>query len=393
MKFKRSGGEWLEVQGPDDEILKWPNAAWDKICRTSDPRSLETDLPVLYKKDKQGRWREMSFSLSLDAVVGMPCLVKTMKTTGLKGRVWSSPIKPVGSKYYSDVIQERLIAAHKKKRDRDGWVEDKEDVALSEPMLLHHYNEYKSHLSFPALIMPKLNGIRATYKPSHGLLSRKRNPFSKLYTLESELKVLGMTVDGELWKPGCSLESIVSMVKGGSLDIELHIFERPQGGAYATRIATLIKELKRGNYPHIKVIPIAVVNSHEEIREYFETIKDLNGVDGAVVRNMNVKYEWDTRSKGVLKVKEVIHREYVVEAIRYDTDVLGSLIKFVFDAGEQGSFEYVPAWSKERRLEAYVNHLNGKEVFIGVPYTLEFREYTRSGLPKHIMNLQERAYE
>jgi len=200
MKFYR-GDEWRTVRSPSNEKLIWPDDAWDRIKRTDNTVSLETDLKALYKKDKKGRWRTMTFSLTLDHVIGMPCLVKTMVTPGLKHRKWSSPIKEVGSKYYSDVIQERLIAAYKKKRDRDGWLESKNEVALSEPMLLHHYDQFKEHITFPALILPKLNGIRATFKPTFGLMSRKRNSFTKLPVLLNELQDLGITVDGELWAP------------------------------------------------------------------------------------------------------------------------------------------------------------------------------------------------
>ena len=396
MKFKVATGiTWWSVYKPDSFKLylqSCSNALTTtgvQIKVTAD-QVWFTDLPPLYKKDKAGRWQTMEFSLKLTE--GLSMKRRTIKTPGLKTKEYNTPIKVVASKYYSDSIQDQLQSTWNKKHNRDGWLISKDAPSLSEPLLLHHWDQYKDNIRYPACIMPKYNGIRCTYKPHVGLMSRKRNPF-KIPHLEEQCWKLGMNVDGELWAPGCTLEEIVSLVANDPTGRLLYmLFNRPQGGTFIDRMAVLLKEVSRDT-PNLCVVPIAVVNSEVEAEAAFLHISKMDGVDGAVICNTDYSYEFDIRSKDVLKMKSLITDEFIVTAVGYDDDAIGKLIRFTFHCPGVGPFDYIPAWSKEIRKQRYEVHIDGSVRFIGKLYTLTFRERTAKGLPKHITSILERSYE
>jgi len=362
----------------------------------SDEIEVTCDLPILYKMHGNGEWQELRFMLVLGR---SPGIRRVITCKGVKDRVWDSPIVGAVTKAYSSVLETRLQSAWNKKRNRDGWTEHKGAAVLSEPMLLHHYDLFKDRITLPALQFPKLNGIRCIYEVGYGMLSRKRNLFD-LPHLKGQLRKLERTVDGELWHPDWDLETIVSRVKGGhkyddTKELEFHIFDRPHGGSYLQRMAVLIKDLKdvSGDTPNIKVVPMKLVNTYEEIGINHEIIKKMKGVDGSVVRNLNCPYEWNGRSYNVLKIKDIISREFVVDAVLCDEDAKhGRMIKFSFASGA-GSFLVVPNWSKERRSIKYAEYQVGDEVFIGDRFTVDFREWTAKGLPRHVVSTTARDYE
>lgn len=394
MRFEHEG-KYYSVYKSRDIFLPLDGTTYQPRLTGREDKSvsLETDLPTLYKQDKKGRWQTLTFRL-ICTKDPLAALSRTIETEGLKTREWVAPIKRVNSKHYSDVVQERLQAAWKKKKDRDGWVENKLDLVVQEPMLLHHYD--KDKVTFPLLISPKLNGVRAVYLKNKGLYSRKRNKFEYLQYIKEELGILGMNVDGELWHPLLDLEDIVSVVKGGAPvpPVQYHIFEAPSDDpSYPRRLAEVMRHMPIGNFEYLKVVPVLKVNNEEELKVAKGAIKEMYPkTDGLVARTMDCKYEWDSRSWSTLKIKDEIEHEFIVERVHYDEDTLGKLIVLTF--GHEGlRFKYVPAWSKEERKSRYEAWECGADVYEGRIYTLTFREWTKKGLPKHIMGLQERNYE
>ena len=395
IQFYRPGLEPSLITEYSDFVLKLGRRHYDLFSNQS--KTLCTDLPPLYKKDARGEWQIMQFYLVL--TTEGPVIRREVVRKGGKLQGWSSVIKKVPSKMYSRVCEEKLQSVWNKKRNRDGWADDKEEPILSEPMLLHHYDLYSERIVFPAIQMPKLNGIRATWKPHHGLMSRKRNHFHIAH-LEEQLTILGMTVDGELWHPEWDLETIVSIVKGGPRkfgqdQLEYHIFNRPQGGNFINRMATLMERWKAvsGDTPNLKVIPMQVVHSHEDILANHSVIKKMQGVDGSVVCNIDYEYKFDTRSYDILKVKDIISEEFKCRAVGYDEDVtFGKMIKLRFT--HKGMiFTAIPSGTKEERRAMYQVAMGDQQHWIGQLWTIEFREWTTKGVPRHIVSCIKRDYE
>lgn len=227
-------------------------------------------------------------------------------------------------------------------------------------------------------------------------MSRKRNPFNIPHIL-AQMEILNITADGELWHPTWTFEQIVSAVKNSANDaaneLEYHLFDKPNGGnGYTDRLSNIHKVMDGKYLPNIKIVPVALVKNEEEAEAYFHVIKGMPGVDGAVIRTQDYKYEFNCRSYDILKMKDTIHREYTISKVTCDADAIGDLIKFEF-TGPEGNFLYSPAWSKQKRKEEYERFVANLTSYVGTDWTLEFREYTTKGLPKHIMDLTERNYE
>lgn len=396
-RIKGSGAEFTGIVTHTNSVLALEQASYSLQQPLGNKDVvLEVDLPPLYKRTSVGKWQTLTFYLVLTEKG--PLKRRVIQTDGAKDREYNTVVKRVQTKVYSQALEDSIQSTWNKKHNRDGWVLSQDDVVLQEPMLLHHWSDHKDKMVYPAIIQPKLNGVRATYKPRFGLISRKRNPLS-INHLERQLNILGFSTDGELWHPKKSLEEIVSLIahdpKG---ELQYHIFDRPNGGpSYIERMAVFLHEYKNvsRDMPNIKVIPFATVQDEDDVYAAFNVIKKMPHVDGAVVRTMDYDYKFDTRSYKILKVKELISDEYIVLDIDCDRDVLGNLIRFRFDnpAENGGPFNYIPNWTKERRAEAYDNALSGKEVFVGATYTLTFREYTSKGVPKHITGCVRRDYE
>lgn len=359
--------------------------------------ALEVSLDPLYKQDKKGRWSTLLFRLSMkpEAV----SIVTLISKEGTKSRVFTRPIKRVASKEYNTVIEERLLSAWNKKRDREGWLLSKEEKPKRAPMLLHHYTDKtKDNIKYPCIVMPKLNGIRCIYDPdSKELLSRKHLPFD-IPHLKKELDEIGVALDGELWHPKWSLEEIVSAVRGKKEDreeLQFIVFNTPGDDPFDERLCQVIPSVyKLASHSKVRIIRTYIAWDERVMLADCEVLTKEKGNDGAVIANVDHKYLWDTRSYEVLKYKSLISEEFILVGMDYDEDAIGLLAKPIFrDKDGVYEFSYVPNMTKESRRDWYQEYEERPEEYRGSLYTLEFREYTKYGKPKHITNMIRRDYE
>jgi len=397
MDFIWNGKSIGAVETESEDTLEFCNCSFR--IEGDSTVALETpSCPPLYKQNKKGQWQKMLFWLEVGDGAILCSAIEMMEGAG-SPRMYRTPLKMMNSKAFSTVMQERILSKWTKKKERDGWAvsRDSKDQPLREPMLLHHWDLHQEKMSYPAIIMGKMNGICGVYLEAKDILmSRKRNPFEKLEYIQRELRQLGLDVHGELWNDMMELEDIVSAVKAGRGKVYFYIFEHPcEEDNYAERMAPVIRKINEGNYKYLKVSPMAVVQSAEQVLDSFAILKEMDGMDGAVVHALDCPYEWDSRSYGILKVKDIIHNEYRLSAMVSDQDdKYGSLAKFEFTCDKVGdTFLYVPNKSKEERAQIWERYYYKPEKYIGTLWTLEFREYTKRGLPRHITNCTERNYE
>lgn len=385
------GGVWEEVDRHSDGAMIFS----DNSYPFNDVQivSLETDLPLLYKQDGKGDWNILR--IWVDVGGEQAILRSSIQHPHNKTKEYSSIIKVVKSKVYSRVVCEKLLAKWVKKSERDGWTDDKDKIPKGEPMLLHHYDEYSSKLTFPCLIGPKYNGICSIYDVEDNVvLSRKNNPFD-VEDIRRECEIVGLPLHGELWSSELTLEEIVSAVKGsGAKDkLKMMVFDVAKAGNYANRFASFLKKIEGLKLQHIEAVPMMLVHGKEEAEQAFNVLKDWEGTDGAVIRTTNQPYKFNTRSYFVLKMKDIIHHEFQLVDMVYDEDVLGKMAKLVFTTGESGTFEYTPAVGKKERVEMYARFTKNPEKYKDSWWTLEFREWTKYLKPRHILSLVRRDYE
>ena len=223
-------------------------------------------------------------------------------------------------------------SAWKKKRDRDGFVtniDDLENIAFEPPMLAKKYNgEYKEDMKF---IQPKLDGIRCNMSYNNNeikAVSRHNMRFSTTTHIEDEVKELlianeGIHLDGELYNHELydDFNKIVSLVRKQKLkenDIEevktkvkYYVydiwFDDNEEMPFSER-SKFIKE-HLSNMNNIVVVPTYEINSREDIDKYFDIFRK-EGYEGAIIRR-DKPYE-HKRSKNLLKYKEFLDDEFEV---------------------------------------------------------------------------------
>jgi DNA ligase-1 len=384
---KEAGGTLLGVVDAPEEIKADFPVAFDE----GNLYYIEEAGPV-YKRRANGSIDKMSFWFYFK---GSTWYIRTIieNNKGAETREYNSVVKEVNSKVYFRVCLERLLAKRTKKLERDGWsLETTGEGPLKEPMLLHKWEDYKDTVVYPLILQPKLNGVRATWCPlQEELFSRKR---TKLVLPHIQAELRGWRgVDAEIWNAEMSFEEISGAVRSADPTnpakerLEVWVFDHFGDKPYCRRLEDLIR---KENGSRIKVIPSIIVHNEEEVNTWFERIMKERGVDGVVLRDPDAPYRFDHRSSKVLKKKALLSAEYPIIGAGSvaDSEYALGLITFIVLVGEE-QLEVIPNWTKGRRAGAMAM----STYYIGKPLTLEFREYTNSGLPKHIVSVEVRDYE
>lgn len=351
----------------------------------------ETTLtaPLLFKKDANGELMKLRIYVFEGTTIHTDIYQKGKQT-----RTFKAPIKVPPSKTPEQKAFEQLVSKWNKKANKDGWSpkEGGEEPRYFEPMLLHRWDKFKDRIrNRPIILMPKLDGVRGTYYPQYQeLVSRKREVYPIPHLVE-QLRILGVSGDGEIYKHGYPLEEITGAARRQTMkednytldkrELEFHLFDRCDMRApFVERYASLY-DLDLSETPNIKIVPCITVNSTEEADEKLKALLDL-GYEGFVARDGQGLYEKNTRVYHTLKGKPLRDDEFLIVDIAEDKDsVYGSLISFICKVDESRTFKVTPAWSKEQRASAMKGTNSGG--YIGKYLTVEYREKTKYGVPKH----------
>lgn len=258
---------------------------------------------------------------------------------------------------------------------------DKEDN------FLHHY-----------FVQPKLNGIRCTATKVSDTeikyISRTNKEFTPFIHLTPKLLSIlevGDTVDGELFNPLMPLEYIASLVNseteryvvdkatGTTLwnvsDLQYHLYDGVKKGTdytYSQRMVWLsdVLTLDETVSPLILVLT-KQVKSLEEVRSYFSEWIAL-GYEGLMLRDGESIYEFNERSIGLLKYKEMIDEEFQIVDI-IDSDNEPGSPKFIVDVRNGQFCEVRKKGSKTDNLI----YLTDKEKYIGKWLTVQYQARTK----------------
>lgn len=277
-------------------------------------------------------------------------------------------------------------------------------------MLAHPHEKHLKKVVYPAMIQPKLDGVRCL-TVADGFFSRKRKPLTSCVHIWEELEDFfaqhpDARLDGEFyahaWRD--EFEKIVSAVKktaekATDEDIErqkkvkYHVYDAPMiagledAHAFEDRYGKL-KELFE-DYKHIKVVETHIIKAEPQIEEWHDHWVG-KGYEGAIVRNMKAPYE-GKRSYNLLKVKKFNDEEFEIVDVKKAKDGTACLVckmpnsDVTFDPKLNGSHER-SKWVMQ----------NPQEV-IGKMATIYFFGYTNeNGVPrfpqaKAIRGLKDRS--
>ena len=269
-----------------------------------------------------------------------------------------------------------------------------------EPMLVHKYKKRKRDTIFPYIVQHKLDGVRCVVIDDE-LYSRYGNVFPTLKHIKEELKLNKekLILDGELYTDDINFEQIVGLVKKSkktseeeknSLKIYLNIFDYIESGlTFEQRYSNLCYFLKKHNFQDLKLVKTEKCFSEKEIYVYLEKYI-MEGYEGVVMRNLRGKYQPNTRSIHLQKLKKSKDEKF--EIIGFSAPNTGTeygCVIWTWKAKNGKTFSVKPLGNLEERRQQFIN---GKK-YLGKKLTVKYQELTNHGIPRFPIGLAIRDYE
>lgn len=185
----------------------------------------------------------------------------------------------------------------------------------------------------------------------------------------------GIPIDGELYCHGVPLQTISSWAKKRQPDthkLTFMVFDAIMDEPYYERLRFL-RDIEGSFGPRVKIVPTDMCIGEFNPRPVMEQfIKE--GYEGLILRLNDFPYEDGKRSKGLIKVKSYLDKEFKVVRILKSVDGWARLVCEVrpgvyFNCSAPGNFE--------EKTEVFQN----KENYIGRFVNVQFPEYTNDGKP------------
>ena len=311
--------------------------------------------------------------------------------------------KNVGRSNESTGSEQALKEAEAKwieRKDRKGYgltVEEATDC--EKPMLAMDYHKAGHRISFPCLVQPKLDGVRAFIKKVSDdevtITSRTGKEFPADLSHIEQWAVnnmdVGLVLDGELYIHGKELEDIVSAVKKtkpSTAEVQFWIFDyvHPTDG-FCKRMDWLFKNFTRIDSEPIILVTSGHLTSKNDLRTWHETFIDQD-YEGMMLRNYEGAYKAGKRSPDLQKYKLFLDEEFMILGILEDKD--GNPV-FQLACEDDGRFQCVLKGDKDVNRAKYIT---GDTNVIGKYMTVKYqKKYRDSGLPQFPTGVAIRDYE
>ena len=348
---------------------------------------------ILYAKDAKGQIRYWSIECDIFFVIHM----KYGVVGGAEQEECEVVEFEMGSRTRKEQALSRVVSRMSKKRSA-GYTDSKKDaeehprvneLGLNRPMLAKSFDKVKNINYNNAVWQYKLDGHRCLVKNDGGELtaySRNGKVIDTIPEILAELNIPeGMTVDGELYVHGVTLQRISSWVKRKQPDTErvmYHIYDVISDKNYIDR-HSLLSNVSKG----LRSIVLfhRPVSGHEEAYRLLKRAVKL-GYEGIIIRPDNQPYEDGKRSKGLLKYKSFIDDEFVVTRI---VPSKHGWARLVCMTSEGNKFVVAAPGSMDDKFHIMEN----KEKFIDKTVNVKFQKYTEDGVPFHPIATMFRSVE
>lgn len=297
--------------------------------------------------------------------------------------------------------------------DQDLNKENKEELRVT-PMLAETFSKVKK-LPSSIVTQVKLDGVRAILHIKNDKISctsRNNKEYPFLYKIKQEsekiIKLISdeigspCALDGEIYNHSLKFQKITSIVRKSTspdpLEEELGfwVFDliTTKPIVYEDRWKLLNKYLTSPsleNLSHCKdtlfLLPYRIVNSEPDIHKDHDEYYNL-GYEGVIIRNLKGLYQ-NKRSKDIIKLKKFFDDEAeIVGAEESEGTEKGCVVWKVKDR-EGNIFSLRPRGDRETRRQ----HLIDKDKYIGKQITYRYQEKTNDGIPRFPVGIGFRDYE
>lgn len=284
----------------------------------------------IYKRDTSGKTRTWQYEVIGDkyrTIAGIEGgnLVTTGWTTCEPKNVGRANATTAEDQATLEGAAERI---KKLKREYRETIAELDAVPVG-PMLAADYAKLKKPLTFPVFSQPKLDGIRAIIN-KNGAFSRELQPHFNCDHILAALapvfaKFPNIIFDGEFYNHDLKddFNKIVSVVRKqkptaeqkaeAAKLIQYHVYDLPSGAPFSERNNALLDIFGTdlaANVSPIRRVPTSRVGTQALLDELNGQYV-AEGYEGQMVR-LNARYDFDTRSKSLLKRKEFITEEFPI---------------------------------------------------------------------------------
>lgn len=323
------------------------------------------------------------------------------------------------------ISEQAFVNARKVYRDKqikEGYVTVNETAKKStKPMSGEHY-DWKFVEGKRIGIEPKLDGVRCEVYPGPKPISRYGRPLCYLDHLYNDWQFFlsrlpkGCILEGELKDDrGEDFEDLISGVRRsknynpnvGKLKFFMFDFIPPEDSKLTFEdrlniLKSIYQEYHKGNILEIKaeilqfkliiLLDIIKVDSHQEIMKYHQLFRSFmfngkNVFEGTIVRQLDALYSHG-KGKAYLKIIDVISEEYpIVDVETCGAD--GDWANLILEDKEGQRFNATAPGEHQIKKKLLIE----KEAIIGKMLTVEFKEFTKKGVPRMPIAKVIRDYE
>jgi DNA ligase-1 len=289
---------------------------------------------------------------------------------------------------------------------------DLPDILL--PMLAHKFKDRKHDISWPAIVQPKLNGVRCLAEKVSAtqmrLTSRKHKCYdTTLHHLHApllEVMEVSEIFDGEVYLHGWTFQQILRRVKKVRPDTDLLQYwiydvaddEMPsmhRNDRYHDAIGEIFPP--EMNTRLLVPLETEMATCEKDVYDYHDRWVS-KGYEGVIVRNVNATYKFDHRSADLQKYKEFFDSEFKI--IGYEAEQImvtessgnftaKSGIVFSCTTKDDKPFNVKPRGSNAQRIKWFADGDN----FIDKQLTVRYQEFSEDGIPIFPVGIAVRDYE
>ena len=292
------------------------------------------------------------------------------------------------------------------KESKEGKIDAEFVAGGIEPMLAHKFNDHAAKIVFPAIMQPKLDGIRCIAiirKEKCTLWSRTRKAINSMPHIVTEIERQfkgreDCTLDGELYNHSYKdkFEEIVSLVrpdapKTGHGVVQYHIYDTATPIlTFQERSAFLARHIKPNNIlVLVDTVPIVFMSTSKDdgVGEAFVKYRKM-GYEGAMIRNAQSLYE-NKRSYGLQKIKEFDDAEFEIIGVEAGRGRMSECAIFCCVTKKGDNFNC----KMEGSLDSLKAYLTKPKSVIGKKLTVRYQGMTNGNVPRFPIGVIVRDYE
>lgn len=237
----------------------------------------------------------------------------------------------------------------------------------------------------PAYMQYKYDGHRCLVTRFEGKMLAYTRKGKIISTIPHVLDILesripeGVTLDGELYVHGQSLQAISSYIKRNqpaSATLAYHIYDVVENEPFDFRWRFLTELIGYVEGPQVHCVPTHKVHSLEAVFDHFKQSRAA-GYEGSMLRLSIRGYEDGKRSDQLIKVKERSDEDFTVVDVFPGKGDIGILKLQLND--RPGTFDCTAPGSVDQKREILAH----KDQYIGRKVTVLFANKTADGIPFH----------